>query len=320
MKDDILNICQVSLSRDIPIIKSNYNNFSKIYENLKFYIICQSKDVSLFKKKLPNTNIYILNEEEILSFDKFKKIFLELSKDINYKVEFEERLSWYYQQMLKISFVIDFVEKKKDKIVIWDADTVILRKIKFFNNGSSNSFGTLFEFHKAYYATVRKIFGTLPSYFISSLIQFIPISIEDVEILKERFRNYNNRNFTRISEWISNIIFNSIFQEHEIYNGSMFSEYETIGLSNIIGNKKIQSPIFALRFGLDGILTETQKIISKFLGVYHVTYEHAHPQENSKGMLERKQSWIGFLKIIIKDSIKFYLRYLKHLFLHLKTH
>ena len=94
MKDDILNICQVSLSRDIPKIKSNYNNFSKIYENLKFYIICQSKDVSLFKKKLPNTNIYILNEEEILSFDKFKKIFLELSKDINYKVEFEERLSW----------------------------------------------------------------------------------------------------------------------------------------------------------------------------------------------------------------------------------
>jgi len=50
MKDDILNICQVSLSRDIPIIKSNYNNFSKIYENLKFYIICQSKDVSYLKK------------------------------------------------------------------------------------------------------------------------------------------------------------------------------------------------------------------------------------------------------------------------------
>ena len=48
------------------------------------------------------------------------------------KKDFENRLSWYYQQALKISFVIDFVNRFKKKVVIWDADTIILKKIKFF--------------------------------------------------------------------------------------------------------------------------------------------------------------------------------------------
>ena len=36
------------------------------------------------------------------------------------------------------------------------------------------------------------------------------------------------------AEWISTIVLKSIFEEHEIYNGSMFSEYELIGLSKLM--------------------------------------------------------------------------------------
>ena len=134
MESQILNICQVSLVRNISLIEKNYLNFSKFYNKFHLYIICPQKDLILFKEKFKNHNITIVNEDDILSFKDFKSIFLNLSKTIKYQKEFENRLGWYYQQMLKITFVIDFIDNKKESIVIWDADTIVLRKINFFSN------------------------------------------------------------------------------------------------------------------------------------------------------------------------------------------
>ena len=87
-----------------------------------------------------------------------------------------------------------------------------------------------------------------------------------------------------------------------------------IGISNYILHKKKQKPIFTLRSGLDGKLTNIQLKIARLVNVKHVTYEHSHLNNLSQGMLKRKQSWSRFIKIIFKDLIKFYLRNLKHTF------
>ena len=87
-----------------------------------------------------------------------------------------------------------------------------------------------------------------------------------------------------------------------------------IGISNYILDQKKQKPIFALRSGLDGKLTGMQIKIARFVNVKHVTYEHSYLNSLSQGMLERNQRWSRFLKIIIKDLFKFYLRSLKHIF------
>ena len=42
----------VSLARDIPIIKINYENFKKLYSNLKFFIICKNKEKIYLKNIL----------------------------------------------------------------------------------------------------------------------------------------------------------------------------------------------------------------------------------------------------------------------------
>ena len=317
MESQILNICQVSLVRDISLIEKNYLNFSKFYNKFHLYIICPQKDLILFKEKFKNHNITIVNEDDILSFKDFKNIFLNLSKAIKYQKEFENRLGWYYQQMLKITFVIDFIDNKKESIVIWDADTIILRKINFFRNFNSNSFASLSEFHKAYYITTKNILSILPSYFVSSLIQFIAVDIENNFNLKNKLNNYMEKNLFQTSEWVSNIIFKSIFESHVEYNGSMFSEYELIGISNLLSKKRKQKALFTLRFGLNGMLTDGQLLICKLLNVYHVTYEHSHPNKNSQGMLNRNQSWLIFIKIILKDLIKFNLRNIKHFFYYL---
>ena len=45
-----LNICQVSLQGNIPIIKKNYNNFKKIYKDINLFLIVPKKIKKILKK------------------------------------------------------------------------------------------------------------------------------------------------------------------------------------------------------------------------------------------------------------------------------
>ena len=67
------NICQVSLSGNIPIINENMNNFENFYEKNSFYIIVPNKDKKLFKKKIKKKNVKVITENSIISFSKFQK-------------------------------------------------------------------------------------------------------------------------------------------------------------------------------------------------------------------------------------------------------
>ena len=115
---NITNFCQISLKGNINLILKNYHNLKKFYHHLKIYVICPSKELHFFKEALFHKEIEIIDENELLSKDKFTEIFLEYSKNINYSFEFRKRLNWYYQQVLKISFAIDFI-KKKSKVLLY---------------------------------------------------------------------------------------------------------------------------------------------------------------------------------------------------------
>ena len=52
MKEQNLNICQVSLAGNIPIIRENYKEFVKFYKNVNFYIICPKKEKKYSDKSL----------------------------------------------------------------------------------------------------------------------------------------------------------------------------------------------------------------------------------------------------------------------------
>jgi hypothetical protein len=309
----MLNICQVSLSRDIPLILDNYYSFKKLYKKFKIFIVCPIKEIDEFKKKLNFKEFHFTSEDTIISFNEFNDIFEKLSVNLDFKDEFKKRLSWYYQQILKLSFIVDFVSFKKENIIIWDADTIILKKINFFDNSYSIKYGTLFEFHKPYYQTNEGMIGKNPDYFISSLVQFIGITTLECQHLVKNYLKLNKNN-NQTGPTISKIILENIFKKHQIYNGSLFSEYEFIGISNYILQKKKQKPLFLLRSGLNGKLTNIQLMIARLINVKHITYEHSHLNNLSQGMLERKQSWWNFIKIIFKDLIKFYLRNLRHTF------
>ena len=310
-----INICQISLARDIPIILENYKSFKKFYTLFEITIICPQKEILEFEEKLHFKEFNIIDEEKIISFEKFNDIFEELSNNIDYKNLFRKRLNWYYQQILKLSYVLNFIKKKKENIIIWDADTVILKKINFFKNEYSIKYGTLFEFHKPYYVTSKSITGDYPKYFISSLIQFTSLSVSEYNFFINKILDFDIFEAKEIiSIQLSKIILKNIFNIHKTYNGSLFSEYELIGISNYVFRKTKQKALFTLRRDLDGKLSNSQAFIAKFFNVKHVTYEHTYSNKNSQGMLGRKQRWIQFLKILFKEFVKFNLRNLRHNF------
>ena len=315
-----INICQVSLKRDIPLILKNYLNFKKFYKQITIYVICPSKELFFFKDGLNYKEFQIIPEDHIISLNNFEKIFLQCSGEINYKSEFKSRLNWYYQQILKLSFMFNFFNEKRKNLIIWDADTIILKKISFFEKDKSINYGTFNEFHKQYYITNLKLLGALPQYYISFLNQFVSVTYDEILFLEKKLFNEKNKDKSKLPFKISELILKNIFSEHKIYNGSMFSEFELIGQSNYLLNNTKQKPILSLRFGLDGLLSKKQLILAKFLGFKHVTYEHSHPNKKSLGMLKREQSWTGLIKIIFKNLTKFLLRSIKHNYLYKKNY
>ena len=315
-----INVCQVSLKRDIPLILKNYLNFKKFYKQITIYVICPSKELFFFKDVLNYKEFQIIPEDHIISLNDFEKIFFQCSRKINYKSEFKSRLNWYYQQILKLSFMFNFFNEKRKNLIIWDADTIILKKISFFEKDKSINYGTFNEFHKQYYITNLKLLGTLPQYYISFLNQFVSVTSDEILFLEKKLFHEKNKDKSKLPFKISELILKNIFSEHKIYNGSMFSEFELIGQSNYLLNNTKQKPILSLRFGLDGVLSKKQLILAKFLGFKHVTYEHSHPNKKSLGMLNREQSWTGLIKIIFKNLTKFLLRSIKHNYFYKKNY
>tara|TARA_B100001121_G_C18679753_1_gene617962 strand:+ start:1297 stop:2271 length:975 start_codon:yes stop_codon:yes gene_type:complete len=319
MKKNNINVCQVSLFNNLDIIKLNYFQFKKFYNDINFYLICPEESLSKFEDHTKNFQIKLINENNVINFEEFKIIANSYLCKTNYFDKIQSRLKWYYQQVLKITYLIDFVENKNENLIIWDADTLILKKINFFNENSSNVFGITSEYFKAYYQTNKTILGTLPKYFISSLCQFTTLNNYECKTLVNQLNKYKKRE-NKTAEWITSIIFSSILNTHKDYNGSMFSEYELIGHSKLIDNFQKQKLISGVREGLNGKLTINQEKIVKLLNYQYVAYEEANSNENIKDILTREQSWLKFFILIIKKTtnkifrgIKFYLilNYLK---------
>jgi hypothetical protein len=306
-----LNICQVSLKGNVPIIINNYRKLKTFYKDFNIFVICPKKDLMYFKKKLRYNEFTVISEDQIISLPKFEKIFYQLSKGYRFKSLFKKRLSWYYQQILKLTFVFYFLQKFHKKIILWDADTIMVKKIEFFSGDFSKKFGTFAEFHKSYFETNKVLLGKLPKYFISSVVQFGSITRNECKILMNKLK-IKSININIIACDLSALIMKKIFLMNGSYNGSLFSEYELIGNSNILIKPGKQKLIANLRKGLKGSLSSRQLYFLSLLNITNVTYEHTHNKINSRGMLKRKLSWFDFIIIVLKTKLKFYYNLVKH--------
>jgi hypothetical protein len=125
---------------------------------------------------------------------------------------------WYFQQLLKLA--IAFRQMEDDYYLIWDADTVPLRPLHFFDETGRMLFTIAEEEHQPYLESYRKLLREEPNREFSFIAQHM---IVQKSIAREMLAKIES-NFAGTDSWAWKIMRNL-----EGPSGNLFSEYEALG-------------------------------------------------------------------------------------------
>ncbi|MBI4819192.1 MAG: hypothetical protein HY791_23170 [Deltaproteobacteria bacterium] len=131
---------------------------------------------------------------------------------------FPARAGWYLQQINKLAFGL--LPSTDSHFLIWDADTVPLRPLSFFDELGRVWFTMSKEFHLDYFENYTRLLGHGADREFSFISEHMVV---DRRILKEMFETIERR-FPGEESWAWKIMRN--LRGNHI---SLFSEYETYG-------------------------------------------------------------------------------------------
>jgi len=203
-------------SKDYHIIKKTIK-YAQLYlqqETDVIYILTHKTNKIFFSDCwLREHHSVFLDENEILEGLTFESVHQALKQHLSCHIY----PGWYLQQFLKMGFALTPYAKKQ--YLIWDSDTLPLRKMDFMENGKY-LFTIKTENHKPYFDTLQKIlgFGKLCNY--SFIAEHMAI---DVTIMRELIAAIENCNIPG-RYWFEKII-NATSGVDE----QAFSEFETYG-------------------------------------------------------------------------------------------
>ena len=304
----------VSLIDNLKQLSKTVRKFYKLYDLHKYVIITPKASMLAFKKALYDIDyVEIIDENKILNKEKFNKLCSQFLKE---KTDYKNfRKSWYYQQLLKLSYIQNCENFPDKKMIIWDADTIPLKKIKFFDNlNNPILYGSKYEYHLPYFECNNIIFGEKSIYpDLSFVTQFAALNIQIRIGLREILMKYiksTNINFDKYYAVKAVLHSISIKNDDEPIYGSHFSEYEFIGNFLLRTNKEskpVQKKLKFFRNYVDGNLNIIQKIILYLFDYKHITYEKSI-------YLNKNQSYRKLFKNIFLDSTFFIFEPIKKLF------
>jgi len=101
---------------------------------------------------------------------------------------FPKMAGWYYQQLLKLG--ASCIEQISKYYLIWDADTVLLKTLDFFDQNGKVLYTKAAEYHQPYFNLYKKIFNTEPNREFSFISQHMMV---DKQIVQEIFQNIETR-------------------------------------------------------------------------------------------------------------------------------
>ncbi len=168
-----------------------------------YYFHCFSAD---FLKKY---NVRLLDEDCIIDGVTYK--------DFNFQIK-QKNTGWYFQQFLKYGFAM--TPYCKNSYLVWDADTIPLRKIDFMRNDKF-LFTPKKEYHKPYFDTIYTLFGYKKnnnfSYIAEHMIMYTPAVKSLINMIISNIKGN--------SSWVYKIM--DVIPLNEAHG---FSEFETYGL------------------------------------------------------------------------------------------
>ena len=194
------------------------------------------KTLKLILEHLIPENIYIITKAQYFIYFKYlnqgikdKVIIIDediLLENINYSVistylknvDYNTKnTGWYYQQFLKMGFALTGYASRY--YLTWDADTLPIKRIDFFNKYGTPYFTLKDEFHKPYFITIKKLLNlekSIGESFIAENMLF------DVQIMKKLISKIEQSTILG-NNWCEKIInvlpanMNNSFSEFETY-------------------------------------------------------------------------------------------------------
>jgi hypothetical protein len=207
MQNNISQFVSVCHSKNADVWKIASKYIIKNIKSINYSVIVPDSEVELFKS-ISHPRFNVIEESKYLTdFKYFDKIIPH-----NYLW----RKGWYIQQYLKLAFSKDFNDN--EIILIWDADTIPLKKLNFINKKGKLLFYTGIEFHKPYFTHIKNTLNlnkTIEGSFIS---QCMPLKASWVHHLYKELENKHKMKWDYVL--FSNIDYSQV---------SGFSEYETLG-------------------------------------------------------------------------------------------
>jgi hypothetical protein len=203
-------IC-VCCRKDIDTWEVASKRLTNCIDSADYVVITPEKDLERFKA-VTNPNIQVLSEESILPSSYMHYI----SKHLDQNSKQAGRAGWMYQQFLKMEFALTC---NKHRILIWDADTIPLRSIHFFDNNGSPRYFTGEEYHAPYFKLIRTVLGIGRKTRASFIAQCLPFYRDTLQSMVQHIETSSGL------DWKS-VILTAIKPN---YGPSPFSEYETIG-------------------------------------------------------------------------------------------
>ena len=179
----------------------------------KIFVITAHNNFNKLNKYIKEYNVVLLDENRLcpgLSFSSIDNL-------LKAKGVFT-RTGWHFQQFLKMGFALS--EYAGEFYLSWDADTLPLSRISFFDKDSRPLFTMKNEYHVPYFETMTNLIGLGKTADFSFIAEHMMFKTEYMKELLTVIENSKNRG----NVWFEKIINASV---DLAFPG--FSEFETYG-------------------------------------------------------------------------------------------
>lgn len=209
----------------IPVVYKDFSFLKKVIKYIclnlcpmHIFIVTNGKMARFLPKEILNNSLCIIIDENSLvkglSYTKLNDIIKKQNRE-------HTNTGWFYQQFLKMGFSLSEY-CTLDYYLSWDADTLPLQKIDFFDKNGHPYFTMKTEYHKPYFAAIKTLLGldkTSSGSYIAEHMMF------NRDIMREMLDKIEKASVPG-DNWMEKIM-NAIVPE--TVSAASFSEFETYG-------------------------------------------------------------------------------------------
>jgi hypothetical protein len=211
MEDIPFEVFTACRSRDLVTLRYAVERLRRHLAPESIIVATAHENFSAFEKVLGAT-VKLVDEDQLIPGMTLTGI---RSLPIQY---FPRAAGWYFQQLLKYAWC--FQNGAVGHYLVWDADTILLKPLDFFDGEGRMLMTKSREYHAPYFETFERLFGVPASYEFSFISQH---QMVDKVLLQEMLNSIAGR-FPGSSNWAW-----AILQTLPRRGVNLFSEYETYG-------------------------------------------------------------------------------------------